>query len=542
MYKLVRCVGVFLLLVPVAIPQTTVPVSGSCVVTYNSDGSANLVCTTSLVVPAATATVTVSPSSASVQVGAQVQFTASVTGTGNQAVTWSATAGTISNAGLLTAPNSSGSVTVTATSVAYPAVYGSAAVTVTSGGATGGGGGGSAPSFTGNYCTGTASCTLTSVAAGDMLIIGTHQANPPTSLSAPEAITDTQSETAVFDAINLGAGLQTWHISPVVHAGTHTITVNNFGGGNIYVAEFTGVANGNPIEGIAQNFDASSSTDSVNITTQTANDLLFGFGRSAPGGTQQGSGFTAIRTTPTMEYAAATTVGTQTVSIQPLNNPGTSVGIQALAIRPAGSNPPPPSSPTFTGNFCVQTNGSCTLSNVAAGDMVVISANWHGSPTDTCFVSDSAGESIVVDRQNDNAATIYGSLSLATWHIPNVVKSGTHVISVNGGGGSCWNGYVIQAFEFANQNGSNPIDAVGYAVGTASSTAATSVVTSEGGDLIYAFCAVTDQETSQTGDGFASITVFPTSEYRAASSTPGTEGAACPTTGNWVIQELAIKH
>jgi hypothetical protein len=541
MYKLLIGVGVFLLLAPFATPQINVPTSGSCVVTYNPDGSANLVCTTSVVVPAAPVTVAVSPPSTSVQVGAQVQFSATVTGTGNQAVTWTATAGSISNAGLFTAPGSSGSVTIIATSVAYPAVSGSATVTVTNGGG-GGGGGGTAPSFTGNYCTGTASCTLTNVAVGDLLIIGTHQANPPTSLSAPESITDTQSETAVFDALNLGAGLQTWHISPVVHAGTHTLTVNNFGGGDMYVAEFTGVASGNPIEAIAQNFSASSSTDSVNITTQTANDLLFGFGRSAPGGTQQGAGFTAIRTTPTMEYATAATAGVQTVTIQPLNNPGTSVGIQALAIRPAGSNPPPPSSPTFTGNFCVQTNGSCTLHNVAAGDMVVISANWHGSPTDTCFVSDSAGESIVVDRQNDNAATIYGSLSLATWHIPNVVNSGTHVISANGGGGSCWNGYVLQAFEFANQNGSNPIDAVGYAIGTASSTAATSVVTSEGNDLIYAFCAVTDQETSQTGDGFASITVFPTTEYRIGSNTPGTEGAACPTRGNWVIQELAIKH
>jgi len=250
MYKRLISVVAFLLLAPFATSQINVPTSGACVVTYNPDGSVNLVCTTSVVVPATPVTVAVSPSSTSVQVGAQVQFSATVTGTGNQAVTWSTTAGSISNAGLFTAPGSSGSVTITATSVAYPAVNGSATVTVTSGG----GGGGTAPSFTGNYCTATASCTLTNVAAGDLLIIGTHQSSPPSSLATPQIVTDSQGETPVFDAMNLGAGLQTWHISPVVHAGTHTITVNNFGGGNMYVAEFTGVASGNPIEAIAQNF------------------------------------------------------------------------------------------------------------------------------------------------------------------------------------------------------------------------------------------------------------------------------------------------
>jgi hypothetical protein len=412
-------------------------------------------------------------------------------------------------------------------------------VTVTNGG---GGGGGTAPSFTGNYCTGTTSCTLTNVAAGDLLVICTHY-TPGSNTNSPTVISDTQNEIAVFDAMNLGSGLQTWHISPVVNSGTHTITVSNIGGvGDMYVAEFSGVASGNPVEAVGQNFVNSSVTDTVNITTQTANDLLFGFGRSAPSGSQQGNGFTAIRTTPTMEYATATAAGMQTVTIQPIDNPGTDVGIQALAIRPAGSSTPPPSTPTFTGNFCVQNNGTCTLNNVVPGDMLVISANWHGSPTDACQISDSDGENVAVDRQNDSATTIYGLLDLGTWHIPNVVHGGTHVISANGGSGGDCSSSTIEVFEFANQNGSNPIDAVGYAIGTASSTATTSVVTSQGSDLIYAFCAVPNNSTSETGDGFASITVFPTAEYRTASSTPGTETAACPTIGNWVIQELAIRH
>jgi Bacterial Ig-like domain (group 2) len=539
--KLLMWLGPFIVLTSVASPQTTVPMNGSCTVTYNSDGSANLVCTTSAVVAAAPVSVVVSPASATVQVGGQIQFTATVTGTGNQTVRWSTTAGTISSAGLLTAPSTTGLLTVTATSLAYPAVSASASVTITNSGP--GAGGSSSPTFTGNSCTGTSSCTLNNVAAGDFLIIGSHQSFPPVGLNGQQTITDTQPEIPVFDAMNLGAGLQTWHISPVVNSGTHTITVSNFGGGDMYIAEFSGVASGNPVEAVAQNFVNSSATDTVAITTQTANDLLYGFGRSAPSGSQQGVGFTAIRTTPTMEYATAPTAGIQTVTVQPLNNPGTAVGVQALAVRPAGSTAPPVNSPMFTGNFCVQNAGSCTLKNIKAGDMLIISGSWHGAATDNCQISDTGGETISVDRQNDTiSGTPFGNLSLATWHIANVLQAGTHTISVNGGGGSCWNEYTIDVFEFTNQNSTMAIDAVAYNTGLAGSTATVSLVTSQPNDLIYAFCAVPDNTTSETGNGFASIAVFPTVEYRAAASKPGTETATCPTAGNWGIQELAIRH
>ena len=76
--------------------------------------------------------VQVSPANATVVSGGTQQFTATVTGTSNVAVTWSATAGTISNSGLFTAPVVSGitMATVTATSVAQPSSSGSASVTI----------------------------------------------------------------------------------------------------------------------------------------------------------------------------------------------------------------------------------------------------------------------------------------------------------------------------------------------------------------------------------------------------------------------------
>lgn len=79
--------------------------------------------------PAATS-VTVSPATATLAAGATQQFTASVAGTTNQAVTWSALSGSITSGGLYTAPASGASDTVTATSQQTTTVLGTAAVTI----------------------------------------------------------------------------------------------------------------------------------------------------------------------------------------------------------------------------------------------------------------------------------------------------------------------------------------------------------------------------------------------------------------------------
>ncbi len=82
--------------------------------------------------------ITISPTSATVSTGATQQFTATVTGTTNTAVTWTvdtvaggnATSGTVDANGLYTAPTTAGNHTVTATSVADTTQSASASVTV----------------------------------------------------------------------------------------------------------------------------------------------------------------------------------------------------------------------------------------------------------------------------------------------------------------------------------------------------------------------------------------------------------------------------
>jgi len=393
----------------------------------------------------------------------------------------------------------------------------------------------SVPWFTGNYCTGTASCTIDHVVPGHMLVIGSHSYTqlPYT----PITVTDSQPETITFDQLDGSVGLGSWHISPVSNGGSHTITVVDSADPNIgmVVAEMAGQASGNPVEAVAQASILDSSLASANLTTQTPNDLLFGWGRSYFG-SDEGQGFTAIRVMPTAEYAVAPAAGPQTVSLLPRGTaPWANTGLQAMAIRPAGTSQPPVLAPSFTGNYCIgYLVNTCTLNNVFAGDILVISSLAGGSLDQPPSVADSQGETVLVDRGNDSD----GSITLSTWHIASVAAGGTHTITLD-------NTVIMIVTEYTAQSQVSPIDAVTAATATSGGFASAVVQTTQGNDLIYAFCA-TDSP-SGWGDGFAAFWTSPTSEYRMAAATAGSETAACPSSPNdpssgWVIQELAIRH
>ena len=83
-------------------------------------------------VPATVTSVAASPSTLMINTGAQNSFTATVAGTGSYsaAVTWSAQRGSITSAGLYTAPTTGGSDVVTATSAQTPGKTANASVTV----------------------------------------------------------------------------------------------------------------------------------------------------------------------------------------------------------------------------------------------------------------------------------------------------------------------------------------------------------------------------------------------------------------------------
>jgi hypothetical protein len=124
---------------PASVPSpSTVTVEAISSAETNPTGAAIVTITA----PAVNATVSVAPLDSSTPVGTKVQFAATVTGVGNTAVIWSvngvaggnSTVGTVSAAGLYTAPSavpSTPTVSVTATSAAQPTSTASTTLTLT---------------------------------------------------------------------------------------------------------------------------------------------------------------------------------------------------------------------------------------------------------------------------------------------------------------------------------------------------------------------------------------------------------------------------
>jgi Galactose oxidase, central domain len=74
--------------------------------------------------------ITITPTTATVGAGASLQFSAALSGVADQTINWSVTGGSVTPTGLFTAPATTGTVTVTATSNAIPSLTASATVTV----------------------------------------------------------------------------------------------------------------------------------------------------------------------------------------------------------------------------------------------------------------------------------------------------------------------------------------------------------------------------------------------------------------------------
>jgi hypothetical protein len=125
---------------PGTVPSGTITVSATSVADPTKSGTTTVTVTAS----GPTISVSVTPNTVTVAVNQMQQFTASVTNTSNTSVTWmvngvtggTSTVGTISSSGAYTAPGTvpSGTITVSATSVADPTKSGTATVTVAASG------------------------------------------------------------------------------------------------------------------------------------------------------------------------------------------------------------------------------------------------------------------------------------------------------------------------------------------------------------------------------------------------------------------------
>ena len=273
--------------------------------------------------PAAAISVSVSPTTATVASGGTEQFSASVTNTSNTAVTWSATSGTVSTAGLFTAPTvtATKTVTVTVTSVADTTKSTSATVTV-------------------NPAVGILTLNPTSISFGSVTVGVTS----PILLTT---LTNTGNAPLTITNDSLSAGDFNWGGKGTCDYGTLTP-----GSSCTYSAKFTPTATGTRTATIIIYSTASNSTVTLPLS---------GIGTSVTAGTLGVSpatlavGSVVVGTSGTASGTLTAGGSSVTVSAVSSNNSAFTVGGLSLPVTiPAGN------SAAFTVTFTPQTTGALT--------------------------------------------------------------------------------------------------------------------------------------------------------------------------------------
>jgi hypothetical protein len=273
--------------------------------------------------PAAAISVSVSPTTATVASGGTEQFSAQVTNTSNTAVTWAATSGTVSTAGLFTAPTvtATTSVTVTATSAADTTKSASATVTV-------------------NAAAGILTLNPTSISFGSVTV-------GVTSPVLTTTLTNTGNAPLTITNDSLSAGDFNWGGKGTCNYGTLAP-----GATCLYSAKFTPTATGTRTGTITIYSTASNSTVTLPLsgvgTAATVATLAVSPATLALGSVVVGTSGTA---------SGSLTAGGASVTVSAVssNNSAFTVGGLSLPVTiPAGN------SAAFTMTFSPQTTGAVT--------------------------------------------------------------------------------------------------------------------------------------------------------------------------------------
>ena len=271
--------GTGLFTAPGVSTNRTVTVTASSVVAPSAVAASTVTIQSSAPQPIS---VTVSPTLATLSSGATRQFTATVANTTNEAVTWTATAGTISPSGLFTAPavSTTTTITVRATSVAAPSKTASANVTIAASAPTASS---SAQSVQHNSgFTGSASSVAvtfkSSVTAGHMLLVAQSTFDGET-LVAP---VDSQSNifAQLVTSRSPGNSVAAIYIATAKSTGSDTVTCKIGAGASdnihCHIYEVSGTTAVVDAVGSAVQIGKSLSVSTSKATTN-ANDYVFAY-------------------------------------------------------------------------------------------------------------------------------------------------------------------------------------------------------------------------------------------------------------------------
>ncbi len=403
----------------------------------------------SLVLPAPIATVvavSVSPSTVTVNPGATQTFAAVVTGSTNTSVTWSATGGSITSAGVFTAPATKGTYTITAKSVADTTKTATATVTVpitvavapgtttvnpggtqtfaatvkgttntavtwaASGGSISSSGVFTAPNAAGTY-------TITAKSSADTTRTGTATVTVPVSVAvSPTAATVNPGMTQAFTATVKGSTntAVTWAASggtitsggvftAPTTAGTYTVTAKSSADPTktavatvtVPIAVSVAPASASVVSGSTQSFTAT-----VTGTTNTAVTW------SSTGGTITSAGvFTAPSTAGTYTVTAksaadATKTASATVTV-PIN----------VKVTPSTATVAPGTNQTFAASVTGTTNSAVTWS--ASGGAKITSGGVFTAPATAGVYTVTAKSSADTTKTGTASVTVPITVSVS---------------------------------------------------------------------------------------------------------------------------------
>ena len=351
------------------------------------------------------------------------QFTDNVTGTSNQAVTWSvasgnsgdipggnAQIGTITTTGLFTAPRAAESATIKATSAADPSVFGSQTVDVVSLTS-------SAPTVT--------SIDPTTAAAGsvqqDVYITGTNFLTTTVASVATAVLADGTlvNQTAVPSTL----------ISSTLMRATIPGTLMQGAGGAVPTNLFIQVASQNNLDisvseplsllsvrpAIVASTPASVGQAANNTTTVGVN-VIGGFFTPQVKAFFGGLGFPAGITPTDSRQMSVTVPGAGAIAGADLTTPG----LYPIVLQNA--NIVPPAAGMSAVNLAVQPSSSSIPTGAPPGIAV-------GNGPSAIAIDAAAGEAVVVNT-TDNSVSVVDLASDAVTTIPNVGKSGNQPTGV----------------------------------------------------------------------------------------------------------------
>jgi len=360
------------------VTYTAPAVAGTYTVTATSgDGTASAFATITVTNPPPPETISISPATLSINTGASTTFTATIGGTSNTGVIWTATAGTVtgtSTTASYTAPATAGIYTVTATTVDGKASS-TATVTVTA-----------PPPPPPPPVTVTLSPPTASVYTGG-------------SVGLTATVTNTANTAVVWQASGgsvSGSGNTVTYTAPAT-SGTYTVTATSVADGSSSSTSNITVTAPPPPETI------SVSPSTISITTGTSTNFTATLS-NAPNNTViwTATGGTIVGTSTSATYTAPNTAGTYTIT-------ATTGDGKASTTATVTAKAPPPPPPPITVTISPQT------ANIDNTQTLTLSATVDGTTSPSYVWSTTGG-------------TITGSGAQVTYNPP--LSAGTYTVVV----------------------------------------------------------------------------------------------------------------